>query len=348
MRHTDTMTKAYSKKPKKTSLPPAKDQIPTPFTKAPASLAPFLERLDPAKVHITHIDRHPISYKKNIFLIPVTLNGFIALLLLWRLYFAIPKYWVLLQTLLGYITSATVDTEATTRNEQLLILFKRTGMMLLDFLLFRFVGPWPLTFFAEQPANPCTWRWNVGFRKEEVIVRVSRHWETKDLMKGVKQGEENAFFKTRILPAIEPMHMRKTGYLMMNESWDLEFEVMCDAHTLVKRNEVKLEGLDKVVLAHMEGHGWVLWKWEGAGDVIEGRRKKVVAFKEKLTAMGKESLFWKWTEIVEEERDRDGGFTEERQEKVVLRVKGEFEKNGVDFEEVVRSIGGLDEVPAAT
>ena len=94
------------------------------------------------------------------------------------------------------------------------------------------------------------------------MVRVSRNWNNEDLMAGVKQGEENAFFKTRVLPAIEPVFMQKTGYLMMNESWDLEFEVMCDAHTLIKTGEVKMEDLDKVVLAHMESVGWLVWKWE--------------------------------------------------------------------------------------
>lgn len=177
------------------------------------------------------------------------------------------------------------------------------------------------------------------------MVRVSRHWGAEDLMQGVKQGEENAFFKTRILPAINVGFMQKTGYLMMNESWDLDFELMLDAHELVKRGEVRLVEMDRVVLAYLEGVGWLTWKWEGPGDVIEGRRKKVVAFKEKLTSLGKESLFWSWTEIVEEERDADGGFTAESQVKVAERVKREFEKNGVDFEEIVRSIGGLDEVP---
>lgn len=166
-------------------------------------------------------------------------------------------------------------------------------------------------------------------------------------MKGVKQGEENPFFKTRILPAIEPGFMRKTGYLMMDKSWDLEFEVMQDAHELEKMGEIRIESLDKLVLAFLEGAGWLVWKWDSEDDVVEGRRKKVVAFKEKLTAMGKESLFWKWTEIVEEERDRDGGFTKERQEKVAKRVQDEFEKEGVDFNEIIQSIGGLDEVPVS-
>jgi hypothetical protein len=93
-------------------------------------------------------------------------------------------------------------------------------------------------------------------------------------------------------------------------------------------------------------HGWVCWRWEVEGDVIEHRRKKVVQFKDVLVKLGKESLFWKWAEIVEEERDADGGFSESGQKKVVQRVQEEFEREGVDFEEVVGKIGGLEDVPA--
>ena len=88
------------------------------------------------------------------------------------------------------------------------------------------------------------------------------------------------------------------------------------------------------------------WRWEREGDVIEHRRKKVVQFKEALVGLGKESLFWRWAEIVEEERDGDGGFSEAGQKRVVERVQAEFEREGVDFEEVVAKIGGLEEVAA--
>lgn len=340
------MSRAFNKKAKQTSFKSSSNQIPAPFTKAPASIEPFLNRLDPGKVHITHIDRLPAEQKRTIFTIPVLLNAAIAVLLIWRFWVAAPKYWALGQTLLGYATSYTVDPDSTTRGDQVRILLRRTLMFAMDFLLFRYIGPWPLTFFAERPENPWSWRLKLGFQKEEVVVRISRHWGTEELMKGVKQGEENPFFKTRVLPVIEPVFMRKTGYLMMDKDWDLEFELMLDAHTLAKNGELDFDNLDKLVLAFQENVGWVAWRWEGVGDVVEGRRKKVVAFKETLTKMGKESLFWKWTEIVEEERDADGGFTLERQEKVARRVQDEFEKNGVDFDEVVKSIGGLDEVPS--
>lgn len=40
--------------------------IPTPFTTAPAAIQPLLPQLDPSKVHLIHIDRHPPDHKKQI------------------------------------------------------------------------------------------------------------------------------------------------------------------------------------------------------------------------------------------------------------------------------------------
>jgi hypothetical protein len=207
-----------------------------------------------------------------------------------------------------------------------------------------------LAFFFAQPSNPTAWRWQLGgFQAEEVIVRASRNWGVKELLEGVAEGVENEFFTGKILPAIERSFVRsKTGYLMMNGTWELDFATMLDAHTLVARGEMSFADVDRVVLACLPGqHGWVCWRWEVEGDVIEHRRKKVVQFKEVLVGMGKESLFWRWAEIVEEERDGDGGFSEAGQKKVVERVQAEFEREGVDFEEVVGRIGGLEEVADA-
>jgi len=337
------MSKQTGKKPRQTSFKSAASPIPTPFSKAPESLTSFFEQLDPSQVYITHIDRHPIETKKQIFLIPVLLNGTIAALLLWRIYAAVPAYWAILLTLLGYPSSATVDTANTTRGEQIWVIVKRTAMFLADFLAFRFIGVWPLTFFFEQPSNPVVWRWKLGYQADEIVVRVSRGWGAEDLMKGVKQGEENAFFKTRILPAIDKQFMRtKTGYLMMDKSWDLDFQLMLDAHTLVKQDKLKLKDLDKLILVHMDGVGWIVWQWETDYDVIEERRKKVVAFKEELTKAGKESLFWKWMDILESERDADGGFTAQGQQRVAERVQEQFLKEGIDFEELTKSVGGIE------
>lgn len=330
-----------SKRAKQTSSKPANPQYPSPFEKAPSSLDPFLGQLDPSQVYITHIDRSRVDYKRQIFLFSVLVNSSIAALLLWRIYAAAPTYLALVQTFLGYASTATVDTTTTTRKQQTWILLRRTLMMLCDFLLFRFIGPWPLTYFFERPANPVTWRWKVWFKPQEIVVRVSRNWAADDLMKGAKRGDDSPFFKTRIWPAIDVVEMQKTAYLQMGKNWDLDFELMQDAHYLIDHDEMKITDFEKLVLVYLDGGGWLVWKFDKSSDPEEENRKKMMAFRELLTSMGKESLFWKWQKIVEEERDADGGFSSETQLRIAKRVKEEFAKEGVDFDEAMESVGGV-------
>ena len=135
------MSKTSAGKSKQSSSKAKEPQQPPPFEKAPASIEPLLTQLNPANVYITHIDKNLPEYKKSIYLIPVLLNATIAVLLVWRIYAAVPKYFALLQTLLGYASSATINTNRTTRQEQIWTVLRRTLMMIADFGLFRFVGP---------------------------------------------------------------------------------------------------------------------------------------------------------------------------------------------------------------
>ena len=338
------------KRVKQTSFkqPDAQSQHPSPFDKAPNAIEPFLFQLDPSKVYITHIDRHTPENKRWIFTLTVLLNSTITALLLWRLKAALPSYFALGVTLSGRTSSATVDTENLTGNEKVWVLLQRTSMFIFDYLLVSLVVPWPYSFFFERPANPVTWRWQLGFQQEEVVVRVCRNWEAKDLVKGEKKGEESPFFKTRILPAIDGEIMGKTGYLMMDGNWDLDFGLIQDAHTLIGQKKIRMLDLEALVLVHMDRVGWLFWRFrekkeESADDV---NRRKMLAFKEKLTKMGKESLFWKWQEIVEDERSADGGFSQEAQTRVAVRVEEIFAKEGVDFNKTMESIGDVQPVPA--
>jgi hypothetical protein len=320
-------------------------QYPSPFSKAPPAIEPLLPQLNPASVYITHIDRHPPPYKKQIFTFAVIVNTTITLLLLWRLYVAVPKYIALVQALLGYASTASVDPAKTTRQEQLWILFRRFVMLGMDYAIIQFVVPWPMSFFLEQPANPVTWRWKLGFLPQEVVVRVSRNWGEKELLKGSKVAAESPYWKTRIEPAIAMEFLRKTGYLMMDANFDLDFGVMQDAHYLVKEGKMKWDDLDRVVLVHSDGGGWLAYRFGTEGDRVEENRKKMMAFRDLLQGMGKESLFWKWQEIVEEERERDGEVTEETKRRIAERVGGVFEKEGVDFKEAMESVGEVEALP---
>ncbi|KAK3049139.1 hypothetical protein LTR09_009558 [Extremus antarcticus] len=319
-------TKPSSSQQKK----PSGSQHPSPFTLAPASTSPLQPQLDPSLIYITHIDRHRPAYKKQIYTFAIAVNGTIALLLLWRLYVAVPKYLALIQTILGYVTRETVDTATTTRKEQIWVLAKRVSMMAMDYALVQFVVPWPVTFFAEQPANPVTWRWHVPFQLQEVVVRVSRGWGAEELLHGTME------------------FLQKTGYLMMGSHFDLDFGLMQDAHTLVKEGKMKLDDFDRMVLVHQEGGGWLAYRFGTQGDYVEENRKRMMAFRELLQGMGKESLFWKWQEIVEEERQKDGEMTAETQRRVAERVGKVFEEKGVDFQEAMARVGEVEALPGAS
>lgn len=250
--------------------------------------------------------------------------------------------------MLGHESPATVDKAAFTTKQLVWIVLKRTAMFAFDFVLLRFIGPWPVTFFLEKPGNPILWRWKVGFRDLEIVVRTSRSWGTEDLMQGVKTGGESAFFKVRILPAVDRGFVRsKTGYLMMDKDWDLDFAAMVKAHQLADEGKVGLKEMEKSVLAWSEKDGewliWQLWKMdEGEGE--EEARKKIVALKDRLTVMGKESLFFRWIEIVQYESSQ-GEFTPERQKKTLEEVQKAFREQGVEFEDVIESVGGLEGMP---
>ena len=344
------MARTVSKAQKSSGSSKATDQTttpPPPFSKAPTSLGPFLDALDKRHAYIVHVDAFPADFKRRIFAVPVALNIAIAVLLLWRIYAAAPTYYAILTATLGYDSSATIDTTTRKTRELVWIVLKRTLMFALDFVLLRFIGPWPLTFFLEAPGNPCWWRWRVGFRRDEIAVRVSRGWGTEELMEGVKTGEGSPFFQNRVLPAIERSYVRqKTAYLMMGKDWDLDFYLMVLAHELVDKKTLALEDFRKSVLAYSERDGWLCWKVWKLDDqgAEEDTRKRVVALKDSLTAMGKESLFFRWIEIVQWESSQ-GDFTAERQQATLKKVEHIFDEQGVNFRALIESVGGMEGMP---
>ncbi|GAB7356427.1 hypothetical protein MBLNU459_g7200t1 [Dothideomycetes sp. NU459] len=323
---------------------------PPPFILAPPVLDPFLDTLDRDYVYITHIDRFPAAFKKRIFTVPVLLNVTITVLLAWRIYAAVPTYVALARHMIGYDSSAAIDTATRTTSALLWIVAKRSAMFMLDFLLLRFIGPWPISFFLEGPANPVLWRRRVGFRAAEIAVRQSRGWGADDLLDGVKVGQDSPFFATRVLPAIDRRFMRaKTAYLMMDRNWDLDFAAMISAHHLVDvQKTAALGDFEKSVLAFSAPHGrwlvWQVWKLDEEGAEEESR-KKIVQLKDRLTAMGKESLFFRWIEIVQYESSGEGEFTPEKQRRALALVEKAFDEQGVDFRELVESVGGMEGMP---
>ena len=347
---------------------------PSPFCLAPDALKPFLEDLATDHIYITSLDHQPRDFKRRLYIVPLLLNIFLSVVLLWRLRYALPTYVSLFLTMFGFETEHAVIIHYSDTASLFGILGDRMLMMMGDFVLFRFIGGWPWAFFFgwlggnNGLGSPVAWRRAVGWRDEEIVVRRSRRWDraifeqaageavreagkTGSVEEWLEKGKSDLLFQERIEPAVASRWIReKTGYLMMDKSWDLSFEGMTAAHHLLGNGEITVEEFKTRVLIYSEKYGgWLSWDVWKEHDEENGRaegRGKLRAIKDKLTMMGKENLFFRWVEVLQSETSsQPEPFTQQRRDKALMKVREEFEEQDVDFDEFWDSVGGVDSMP---
>ena len=147
-----------------------------------------------------------------------------------------------------------------------------------DYFLATIILPWPVDFFFGRKrgdrTSPVEWRWRCGFRDREVVVRRSRKWD--EALKGkdwtrsgeVVERDEEGVVRERIAPAVEGRWIReKTGYLMMDRNWDLDFGGMVRAWEMLEKGDVGMEEFRNMVLVWRGGENggegeWVVWRVE--------------------------------------------------------------------------------------
>jgi len=64
-----------------------------------------------------------------------------------------------------------------------------------------------------------------------------------------------------------------------------------------------------------------------------------------LTVLGKENLFFRWIEIVQYESTQPGGLSGQRRIEVMDKARDIFQAQGIDFDDFVTTIGGLEAFP---
>ena len=323
-----------------------KSSPPAPYSTPLPALRPFLETLNPKHIYITHVDDHPTGLKKRVFAFTLLINVAIAGLLVWRARIILPYYSQVLMAIWGYDNEHKIDIPKAGLNGVLNEGLARGFTFFADFALAKFLLPWPMDFFLGA-ASPTAWRRRVGFQEKEIGVRKSRTWDQQLPKDWLAEEADGTVYKERIMPAIDRSWIRaKTSYLMMDKSWDLDYAAMIKAHELLKTGILSLAEFQKSVLAYSEDHGWLVWRVykldEGVGE--EGR-EKIVMFKDKLNAMGKENLFFRWIELIQFETSQPGGFTEERQAHTMQQAKELFESQGVNFDQFWQEIGGTEGLP---
>ncbi|KLU84811.1 hypothetical protein MAPG_03847 [Magnaporthiopsis poae ATCC 64411] len=139
----------------------------------------------------------------------------------------------------------------------------------------------------------------------------------------------------------------KTGYLTMNGDWDLDWAAMVHATRLVDNKALALEAFRLVVLVHHADHGWmVMDTGAGAGGAASShedeRRRQVFAFRDALSAIGKEDLFFRWIEIVQFEATQPGGLTKDKEVAVAQQIRDLFQAQGIDFDDFWKQSVGSD------
>ncbi|KAK3985625.1 hypothetical protein QBC44DRAFT_334744 [Cladorrhinum sp. PSN332] len=341
---------------KKSSTP---NKPPKPFSEAPKSLAAFLPVLSPDHIYIAHIDPRPKQFKRKIFQVPVALNLFIIALFAWRMYAVLPHYLDIFASTLGYENETTIHSKDITNSQFAWIVLRRGVSFFFDFLLTVFIWSWPYEFIVgggHNESSPVQWRWHVGFRDKEIYIRKSRKWEEEIFGEKVKEdflaGEDKSNEVRKLLfaklrDATSPMLLKqKTGYLTMDGSWDLDWAAMTIAHKLVDKKEIPLEVFTTVVLIYHEKFGWLSVDMNvggtGGNTEEDARREQVFKFRDALTAVGQEDLFFRWIEVVQFETNKPGGFTPERQVEVAQKIRDLFKEKGIDFDEFWKESVGTE------
>ncbi|KAJ5584448.1 uncharacterized protein N7459_004248 [Penicillium hispanicum] len=318
-----------------------------PFTKVPTILQPFVKPLSTDEVYLVHIDKTGTDLKWQTFIVPTVVNTVVAAVIALRVYMGFSTYPALIAIFLGLQSSLSVDTATVSWLEIAQIVLRRTGAIFIDYFLVTLFLSWPYRFVV----GPVRWRRSVGFRDREIIIRRSNPSWSRKLERNRWIRDDEAM-RDKIVAAVTPERIGKTGYLLVDADWNLDYQAMIRAHALVdltrKGEGVQLDEFRTAVLVHTDADGWLIWRVGDentpAGRQKSAQRDQILAFKDKLTAMGKEELFFRWVELVQWESSQPGGFTPERQRSAMLQAKQIFDEENVDFSSFWDDLGGMEGV----
>ena len=277
------------------------------------------------------------------FLVPIAMNIAVAALFVLRMWWIAPWYWDIVLVSLRYPSSTnSFEPSKATWLEIGIQTLKRALVMLFDFLLFAFVWPWPVEFvLGGKHGSPVRWRWAIGYRDKEVYVRRSREWDAA-LGDVLKNQDSMQLLAAYVKAATSPLlQEQKTGYLLMDGHWDLDWVAMMEAHAQVDKKNMALETFKNVILVYSKDFGWVCYDIK-VGDAVEEdtHRREVFAFRDALTALDKEDLFYRWVETVQYESSQPGGFGPEKQEQAAKKIRQLFEAENINFDELWKDAVG--------
>ncbi|KKY26752.1 hypothetical protein UCRPC4_g01443 [Phaeomoniella chlamydospora] len=335
--------KKHGPKPPKVSKSaalPATNQIPKSFVQAPEKFAPFLDSLPKDGFYLTHIDRTSKEEKRQLFMGPALLNLGFTILLAARVYYAVPQYISLLSVFLGFDSEARVDTEKIPAFDLASLLLRRSGILIFDYALYTLLGKWIVRFITEETS----WRWSIGFRPEEIVVRVSKRWHKGLSVKWSPEDERQ--IGEKVSSAFSFARLQKSALQLVDASFVLETNAMVLATDLVDEGKLDLSDFDRAVFFHYPlAGGWILWCLAEPPSISKDQDDNLSRLRKNLTSKGKEDLFYRYVEIVQYEASRPGDFAVGYQRRAWEEAKKAFASQGVDLNEVKKEMGGGKSMP---
>jgi hypothetical protein len=334
----------------------APNAVPEPFKQVPSSLQPFVSTLPTSHVYIAHLDKTPVELKRRAFSVPVLLNITIVLGLCIRIYFAIPTYLKQIITIFGYETSYSVNTKAHTTYELIMETGSRFLLLTFDYALFSLLGSWPMEFVFGSKASRWVglweWREKVWFKETEVVVRRGRIWDTpmlddKDGAPRVWIVQDELAIKVKVETAMLPSYTSKTALGLLDKDWDLDYKAMVDAHRMINDGRLKIQDLEGIALVYYQQQ-WLVWKVREDTEIVPydpQQEDTLQKFKQKLTELGQEDVFFRWIEVVQYETSQPGGFTQARQRGAIQELKKRLTDRHIDYDAFWKDIGGEAGIP---
>ncbi|RFU35423.1 hypothetical protein B7463_g897, partial [Scytalidium lignicola] len=251
-----------------------------------------------------------------------------------------------------YITH--IDTKPRDHKAKIFAVPVAMNVVIIGLLLWRIsvVGPFymKICFSMMGKYNETTINPNVLPLNEiskEILRRAGSKWDREIKNPLEEENGKNLILQT-VGKAVDQAWMHdRTGYLMLNREWDLDWKVIVKATKLVDRGTLSINDFKTTILVHSKEFGWMIIETpEASGSVKEEEsRAKIVAFKDELTAMGKENLFFRWIELVQFELSGPNGSGPEQQLQTMRKAKKMFEDQGVDFEKFWDKVGGPGGMP---
>lgn len=140
---------------------------------------------------------------------------------------------------------------------------------------------------------------------------------------------------------------------MMNSDYDLDFPAMLDAERMIEKAEAKPIDFSTSVFIYLDGIGWCLWRIEDEMNPKaevnnldeEAARKRMITLKDYLANLGKERLFYRLIELLQYESEQPQGISVDRQEELVQKARDLFSQEGINFNDLMASIGGIQGFP---